>query len=85
VSQAHPTSERADDSSLSLEIYVERALAACVEQGFSVAIEDPTVLDFLADVLSRPWANATRVVPQDDPRSLADDRTRADENDRRGW
>lgn len=37
----------------SREEYVERALAACVEQGFTVAIEDPATLNFLAEVLSR--------------------------------
>lgn len=40
------------------EAYVQRALAACVEQGFSVAIEDPATLDFLADVLGSAPAPA---------------------------
>lgn len=42
--------------------WVQAALAACVEQGHSLAIEDPATLDFLADVFSHPGAAVTTQV-----------------------
>jgi hypothetical protein len=43
----------ADQHTMSGDEWVQAALDACAEQGFTVAIEDPATLDFLADVLSR--------------------------------
>lgn len=37
-----------------LNEWVEAALEACVAQGFTIAIEDPSTLDFLAEVLAHP-------------------------------
>ena len=46
-------------SAMTRDEWVTAALAACVEQGLTVAIEDPATLAFLADVLShRPADDA---------------------------
>jgi hypothetical protein len=56
------------------EEWVQAALDACVAQGFSVAIEDPATLEFLADV----FAYVAPITRQNRPRKAGPVTTNAD-------
>jgi hypothetical protein len=47
------------DTPMSHDEWVEAAVEAAVEQGFGRAVEDPTALDFIADILATATATAT--------------------------
>ena len=67
---------------MSVEDYVQRALAARAEQGLPEAIEDPAALDFLAELLSTPTRHGRPVIAPGDRADHHRDRSPSRANDR---